>query len=114
MQDNIFNLFFSEVLHQDQECQDHEVIEEEDEAQDEEDVPSLNRTVSANSSSSAHIEYANRGRVSNEIWKMYFFAHDCTVYILFFLNFYRECSGLKVEPNMFEGVKKNPLQLLWP
>jgi len=49
-----------EVLHQDQECQDHEVIEEE-EAQDEEDVPSLNRTVSANSSSFAHIEYANRG-----------------------------------------------------
>ena len=69
-EDNTFNLFFSEVLHQDQECQDHEVIEEEDEAQDEEDVPSLNRTVSANSSSSAHIEYANRGRVSNEIWKI--------------------------------------------
>jgi len=57
----IFLTYFSEVLHQDQECQDHEVIEEE-EAQDEEDVPSLNRTVSANSSSFAHIEYANRGR----------------------------------------------------
>ena len=41
------------------------MIEEEEEAQDEEDVPSLNRTVSANSSSFAHIEYANRGRVSN-------------------------------------------------
>ena len=71
-EDNTFNLFFSEVLNQDQECQDHEVIEEEDEAQDEEDVPSLNRTVSANSSSSAHIEYANRGRVSNEIGKSHY------------------------------------------
>ena len=57
--------FFSEVLHQDQECQDHEVIQEEEEPQDEDDVPSLNRTVSLNSSSFAHIEYANRGRVSN-------------------------------------------------
>ena len=82
MQDNNFNLFFSEVLHQDQECQDHEVIEEEDEAQDEEDVPSLNRTVSANSSSSAHIEYANRGRVSNEIWKIP--LHIVTVFTHFF------------------------------
>ena len=47
------------------------MIEEEDEgAQDEEDVPSLNRTVSANSASFAHIEYANRGRVSNEFSKI--------------------------------------------
>ena len=82
MQDNTFNLFFSEVLHQDQECQDHEVIEEEDEAQDEEDVPSLNRTVSANSSSSAQLEYANRGRVSDEIWK--FPQHIVTVFTQFF------------------------------
>ena len=29
-------------------------------------------------------------------------------------KFYKECSGLKVEPNMFNGDKKNPLQLLWP
>ena len=29
-------------------------------------------------------------------------------------NFYRECSGLKVEPSMYEGDKKNPLLLLWP
>ena len=50
------------------------MIEEEDEAQDEEDVPSLNRTVSANSCSSAHIEYANRGRVSNESVAAFIFS----------------------------------------
>ena len=30
MRIHTINLFFSEVLHQDQECQDHEVIEEEE------------------------------------------------------------------------------------
>ena len=43
------------------------MIEEEQEAQDEDDVPSLNRTVSANSSSFAHIEY---GRVSNKVMNL--------------------------------------------